>query len=87
MSEEYVNGTIVSPTYCKDSELKLLPDALLDSSQRKKSLGIHFSDVSFEDQDLINETKHVNNISTRCSYDSRFSSFSTNERFEFNNFI
>ena len=85
MSEEYVNDTPVSPTYCKDSELKLLPNALDDRFQRKKSLGIRFSVVSFEDQELYNETKHVNNISTRCSYDS---SFSTTERFgfELNNF-
>ena len=82
MSEEYLNDTPVSPTYCPDNELKLLPISLVDSCPRKKSLGIRFSDVSFEDHDLNNETKHVNNISTRCSYDSRCASFSTNERFE-----
>ena len=87
MSEENVSDETVSPKYCKASELNLLPKLLSGGYQPKRSPAIRFSNVSFEDHDSTNETKHVNNISSRCSYDSECFSYSTNERFELINFI
>ena len=69
------------PSICHDNQVKLLPMSLIASCEANESRA-QFSVVSLEEIKLTETTKNGNNISRHVSFDSRDSSFSTNERFE-----
>ena len=76
-------GLVVTsyPSICHDNQVKLLPMSLIASCEANESRA-QFSVVSLEEIKLTETTKNGNNISRHVSFDSRDSSFSTNERFE-----